>query len=339
MSQATSNLRHKCQRSSTPSRSNPQQSIDELNPEVEALITGFYQDHDDAQERDSTSDDDSNETEDNDTEDDERASVGNRREALREDERSENTVRHKQQPRINTFNGFKDAAHELLLLKALDVVRPFGVQHGQTGAAWLRVVRYLKDHDNKERDEGRPTVFDGVNPRVCQARWKNLSREYAEHEADMKAATGVNPQITDRLKHIQPVYEFEQACKQTADDNKDIWQCKKARTESNRVAGEFLLERSRTGPAHVPSDSPQLTQGFLSGTESESSVSIVSNYSPRTPGMRKRAMSTMLTGQIQEASDFLKSQVEYQKKQLDLILEDREERKEEREERKKMEEE
>jgi len=155
----------------------------------------------------------------------------------------------------------------------------------------------------------------------------------------MRAATGVNPQITNWLKHIQPVYEFEQACRKIADDNKDKQQCKKAWTESNQVAGEFLLKRSRAGTLHVASDSPQLTQGFLSGTEFESCVSIVSNYSPRTPGMRKRTMSTMLTGQLQEASDFLKSQVEYQKKQLDLILEDWEERKEEREERKKMEEE
>ncbi|KAI9233369.1 MAG: hypothetical protein BYD32DRAFT_426191 [Podila humilis] len=140
-------------------------------------------------------------------------------------------------------------------------------------------------------------------------------------------------------KTYHPVYEFEQACKRTSDDNKDKRQRKKARTDNNRVAGEILLERSRAGASQVASESPQLSQGFQSGTESESSVSIVSNYTPRTPGMRKKAMSTMLTGQLQEASDFLKSQVEYQKRQLDLILEDREERKEEREERKRMEEE
>ncbi|KAF8945819.1 hypothetical protein BGZ47_001896 [Haplosporangium gracile] len=82
-------------------------------------------------------------------------------------------------------------------LKTLDAVRPFGIQHGQTGAAWSRAVQYLKDHDDKERAKGRSAVFDDVNPRVCHARWKNLSREYAEHEAAMLRATRVNPQITD----------------------------------------------------------------------------------------------------------------------------------------------
>ncbi|KAG0007038.1 hypothetical protein BGZ81_005184, partial [Podila clonocystis] len=128
-----------------------------------------------------------------------------------------------------------------------------------------------------------------------------------------------------------------------SEENKDKWQRKKARTESNRVDGEQLLERSRTGlhqrpqssigstPVSVEStpssteaalDSPHLSQGFFSGTESESAVS---TYTPRTPAMRKRAMATMLTGQMQDAVSFLKTQME-------MVAEDREERRKIKEE-------
>ncbi|KAK3843746.1 MAG: hypothetical protein J3R72DRAFT_439841 [Linnemannia gamsii] len=229
---------------------------------------------------------DSNDDNDNDgTEDD----VGNRREIAGEG-MSDETIHTTTQPRATTFSDFKDPAHELLLLKALDKVRPFGVQHGQTRASWWRVFRYLRDHDDKERAEDRPTVFDDVNPRVCQTKWKNLSSEYTVHETAMLRATGVKPEITDRLKYIQPVYEFEQACRRTGRDNRDKRQRKKARTESSRVRGFLLLGGLEQvlfvrGAPHLP----QPIQGFLSGTESETGVSVVSNRTPRIPGMRKRA--------------------------------------------------
>jgi hypothetical protein len=293
----------------------------------------------DADERDSGCSDDNDDNDDDGTEDEEEVGddVGNRRETAGEGTCDE-TVHRSSQPRATIFTGFKDPAHELLLLKALDTVRPFGVQHGQTGTAWSRVVQYLRDHDDKEQAEGRPRVFDDVNPRVCQARWKNLSSEYAAHETAMLRATGVNPEITDRLKYIQPVYEFEQACRKTTDDNKDKRHRKKARTESNRVEGLLLLERSRTGPVRVAPDLPQPIQGFMSGTESESGVSVVSNRTPRTPGMKKRTMATMLTGQFQEASTILMTQAENQRRQLDMMVEDREERRKLEEERRKVDE-
>ncbi|KAG0069156.1 hypothetical protein BGZ93_002909 [Podila epicladia] len=341
---------HKRQRSPTPSGSTRRQpDIDELTPDVADLIANSYFDYDDADGRDSYSNGlNANETNDNET-DDENTGESDGDSAENVEELDVGTIQRTRQPRANAFNGFKDPAHEIVLLKALDVVRPFGAQHGQTATAWLRVVRYLKDHDDKERAAGRPTVFNDVNPRVCQARWKTLSREYADFEDDMVIASGVNPHITDRLKHIQPVYEFEKSCKKASNENKDKRQRKKARTESNRVDGEHLLERSRTGlrqrppgsigliPGSIEStpssteaqDSPHLSQGFFSGTESESAVS---TYTPRTPAMRKRAMATMLTGQMQDAVSFLKTQME-------MVAEDREERRKDDEKRKKIKEE
>lgn len=62
----------------------------------------------------------------------------------------------------------------------------------------------------------------------------------------MVIASGVNPQITDCLKHIQPVYKFKKACKKSSNENNDKQKCKKAQTESNSVEGEHLLERSQT---------------------------------------------------------------------------------------------
>ncbi|KAK3811562.1 MAG: hypothetical protein J3R72DRAFT_480791 [Linnemannia gamsii] len=167
MSQATSDLHRKRQRSSTPSRSNRAHDIDQLQPDVEELIVHAYNNSNDIDERDSDSNDDN----DDETEDEEEAegNVGNRREPVGE-ETGDEMVRHTPQLRATTFNGFKDPAHELLLLKALDTVRPFGIQHGKTGAAWSRVVQYLRDYDDKERADGRPTVFDDVNPRVSSVR-------------------------------------------------------------------------------------------------------------------------------------------------------------------------
>jgi hypothetical protein len=88
MSQSTSNLHHKHQHSSTSPRSNPQQHIDQLNPGVEEYIASFYQDQDDADERDSGSDDDNS----NETEDDKRDNDGDRRDTLGEKERNDNTI-------------------------------------------------------------------------------------------------------------------------------------------------------------------------------------------------------------------------------------------------------
>ncbi|KAG0011053.1 hypothetical protein BGZ82_003179, partial [Podila clonocystis] len=234
---------YKRRQSPTPSGSTRRQpDIDELMPDVAELIVNSYFDQDDANGRDSYSNGlNANETNDNET--------GYENTGESDGDSAENigeldvgAIQCTRQPCANAFNGFKDPAHEIVLLKALDVVRPFGAQHGQTASAWLRVVWYLKDHDDKERAAGRPTMFNDVNSRVCQARWKTLSHEYSDFEDDMVIASGVNPQITDHLKHIQPVYKFEKSCKKASDENKDKRQCKKAQTESNRVDGEHLLE-------------------------------------------------------------------------------------------------
>ncbi|KAG9065259.1 hypothetical protein KI688_002582 [Linnemannia hyalina] len=124
MSQASSDLHRKRQRSPTPSRSNHARDIDQLHPAVEELIAQADTNNEDTDERDSDSNND-DQTKDEEVEDD----VGNRRETAREGT-SDGTVRRTPQPRATTFNGFKDPAHEFLLLKALDAVRPFGIQHG-----------------------------------------------------------------------------------------------------------------------------------------------------------------------------------------------------------------
>ncbi|KAG0273514.1 hypothetical protein BGZ95_010678 [Linnemannia exigua] len=274
-------------------------------------------DGDDTDERES----DSNYSNDDEIADDEEAGddVDNRRKTTGE-RTSDGVVHRTQQP----FNGFEDPAHERLLLKALHAVKPFGIRHGEADAAWSGVVQYPRNHDDKERAKGCSTVFDNVNSRVCQARWKDLSIEYAVHEAAMLRANGVSILMTDRLKYIQPVYEFEQACRKTADDIKRHY--KKARTESKQVKVPRLLKRSRSGLVQGAPDPPQPTQGFLSGTESDSDVSVVSTRTPRILRKRKRTTATMLAGRAQEMNGLLMTRAENELGHLDMMVNVREER-------------
>lgn len=246
------------------------------------------------------------------------------------------------------FNGFKDPKLELILLHALDAVRPFGAQHGRKLDAWKSVVQNLKDHDAIEQDAGRLAVFSLVNARVCQAKWNTLSDEYAEHLREMRRTTGANPTLTKRLQLMGAIYEHELSCKEDSARKKQKRSHDNTRKESNRVNGLALMERSRSGPARGPPSMPHSTtvqlddmlnpagpsspagltrssSGFLSGTESDSNVSVLSSSSvrtPRTPGLRKRAMAEFANESIKTATDAIARQAEYQQKHMELLIQE-----------------
>ncbi|KAF8948064.1 hypothetical protein BGZ47_006609 [Haplosporangium gracile] len=250
------------------------------------------------------------------------------------------------------FVGFKDPKLELVLLHALDAVRPFGAQHGRKLDAWKSVVQNLKDHDAIEQEAGRPAVFSLVNTRVCQAKWNTLSDEYAEHLREMRRTTGANPTLTKRLQLMGAIYDYELSCKEDSTRKKQKRSHDNARKESNRVNGLALLERSRLGPSRglpsLPQSSTAQASDMLnsadpsspaslarsssevfSGTESDSSISMISSSSvrtPRTPGLRKRAMAEFANETIKTAADAIARQAEYQQKQMELLIQDQAER-------------
>ncbi|KAF9536398.1 hypothetical protein EC957_011099 [Mortierella hygrophila] len=250
------------------------------------------------------------------------------------------------------FTGFKDLKLELILLQALDAVRPFGAQHGRKLDAWRSIVQHLKDHDVIEQEAGRPAVFGLVNARVCQAKWNTLSDEYAEHLREMRRTTGANPTLTKRLQLMGAIYDYELSCKEESARKKQKRSHDNARKESNRVNGLALMERSRSGPSRRSPSMPRTTtvqsddilnpesmsspagltrssSGCFSGTESDSSISIISSSSvrnPRTPGLRKRAMAEFANETIKTAADAIARQTEYQQKQMELLIQDQAER-------------
>ncbi|KAF9147370.1 hypothetical protein BG015_011016 [Linnemannia schmuckeri] len=241
------------------------------------------------------------------------------------------------------FPGFNKAM-ELVLLKGLNAVKPFGAQYGETADAWARVVRYLKEDDDKERARGKEARFDLVNARNCKEKWLALSAEYAAMAAKSLRDSGTNPTIDARYTELQEAYLYEQTCLNTKKEKKSRRHHAQAQATLNKTNGEHLMVASRTGPvrgrtvegqqtalAHSScEDLPlQLSAGFLSGTESDASQSTSTSSQhkpPRTPGMKKRAMGVMVTNQLTLAAEAMKDQREHNNQHLAFLREDREER-------------
>ncbi|KAK3830062.1 MAG: hypothetical protein JOS17DRAFT_830500 [Linnemannia elongata] len=186
--------------------------------------------------------------------------------------------------RVRTaFTGFKDPKLELILLQALNAVRPFGAQYRRKLDAWRSIVQHPKDHDPIEQEAGRPAVFSLVNAREYHAKWNTLSDEYAEQLHEMRRTTGANPTLTKRLKLMGAIYDYEQSCKEES-----------ARKKQKR--------------SH-----------YNARTESDSSISVTSSSSvstPRTPGLRKRTIADFANETIKTAAGAIARQTEYQQKQI-----------------------
>ncbi|KAF9916015.1 hypothetical protein FBU30_001579 [Linnemannia zychae] len=143
-------------------RSNTTADLDELNPGVQDMLNAPLGEEDEFGNGNQES---GEETEDEDRE------VYTQDIASGEEDRGgsdRDAVGRKQ-----NFRKFSLPSHEIILLEALDAVRPFGAQHGQTQAAWLRVVH---------------------------------------HEAKMKRVTGAQLEVSKRLELMQMIYEYEQEC-------------------------------------------------------------------------------------------------------------------------------
>ncbi|KAK3805231.1 MAG: hypothetical protein J3R72DRAFT_499875 [Linnemannia gamsii] len=180
------------------------------------------------------------------------------------------------------FPGFNKAM-ELVLLKGLNAVKPFGAQHGTTVEAWARVVQYLKDDDDKERAKGKENRFSLVNVRNCKERWVALSAEYAAIAAKSLRDSGTNSTIDARYTELQDAYLYEQSCLDAKKARKSNRHHTQAQAVLNRTNGDRLMVASRTGPVQrrtiegqgtaldqpMDEDPPlQFNAGFLSGTES-----------------------------------------------------------------------
>ncbi|KAF8938102.1 hypothetical protein BGZ47_008732 [Haplosporangium gracile] len=241
------------------------------------------------------------------------------------------------------FPGFNKAM-ELVLLKGLDAIKPFNAQYGETAEAWARVVRYLKDDDDKERARGKEARFELVNARNCKERWAALSMEYAAIAAKNLRDSGTNPTIDARYIELQEPYIYEQSCLDGKKAKKSRKHHAQAQAVLNKTNEDCLLAASRTGPVQgrtveeqetaldqaTDEDPPlQFSAGFLSGPESDTSQSTNTNsqHRPsRTPGKKKRALAVMVTDQLTLAAEIMRDQLEHNNQHLALLREERKER-------------
>ncbi|KAF9570526.1 hypothetical protein BGW38_008737, partial [Lunasporangiospora selenospora] len=184
--------------------------------------------------------------------------------------------------------------------------RPFGAKYGQSKAAWERVIDYLNEYDKEQfRKLGASAVFEGVTVRLCQAKWDTLSREYKQYETRLDRASGVAPEVNERLILIQAIYDYEQACTKALQEVKRNKEQDKQRAQGDREAGRALLDASMTGPTRERAEN-----------EAETSESL-------SPAKRKRAFVAELNRQYADTVEHAKRQLTLQEKQIELLEEER----------------
>ncbi|KAF9368389.1 hypothetical protein CPB97_004672 [Podila verticillata] len=217
------------------------------------------------------------------------------------------------------YLGFKrDLKLLIILLQALDVVKPFSTGYGKTKQAWEGVIAFLHQHDEGLVAAGGKPVFEGVTVHCCQDNWDDLVSEFKQYQAKLDTGTGINPKVTELIKHTQPVYLYAQSIKEKSASRADKQKAVQERVEANKKKSQDLLASSQRGPrwahddndqqvvdlSHVhlldatlqdqdmmpphsnqqdmtpPNATGQPSAGILSGAESESGASSVTSVMP-----------------------------------------------------------
>ncbi|KAG0248769.1 hypothetical protein BGZ95_007862, partial [Linnemannia exigua] len=187
------------------------------------------------------------------------------------------------------FDFRKESIHELILLRALALHRPFVAPHGSGMDAWNKLVDYLHETDRTER----PTspFFTNVKIRSCKLAWDRLFNEQKAYEASLLTATGIAPQETERRRLMKELNAIKTAGAEAVAD---------ARQERNRQH-EVQAEERRLGQLLLDSaESLSVRTRNGGGSDSESSSTSVSTSTKY--GKRRLTLQT-ITKHQQDAVD------------------------------------
>ncbi|KFH68874.1 hypothetical protein MVEG_05678 [Podila verticillata NRRL 6337] len=187
---------------------------------------------------------------------------------------------------------------ELILLRALNDVRPFSNKRGAATKLWEQVELYLHKHDaaRKRRNNAEPHFTD-VTVRACKSKWNVI--------------------ISERNTLIQEIFEYEKSIERELESKRKEQERQRKRKADDREDGRLLLEQSRAGPRRrinvsasesdqdtgVSQHEPQQQEGGTATEyESDTSTASATRANP-TPTRRRRVFVSALDSQFETASN------------------------------------
>ncbi|KAF9280456.1 hypothetical protein BGZ74_002594, partial [Mortierella antarctica] len=112
--------------------------------------------------------------------------------------------------RKTQFRKFLLPECELILLRALDDVKPFSAKRGQGAKLWDNVELFLHQYDTAQRrDKGAEPMFTDVSVRACKNKWSAISKEHKVEEGILKTKSGITLPVTERNTLIKAIYAYE----------------------------------------------------------------------------------------------------------------------------------
>ncbi|KAG0016504.1 hypothetical protein BGZ82_001035, partial [Podila clonocystis] len=236
--------------------------------------------------------------------------------------------------RKTQFRKFLLPECELILLRALNDVRPFSNKRGAATKLWEQVELYLHKHDaaQKRRNNAEPHFTD-VTVRACKSKWSVISKAHAIEDGVLKNATGITLPVSERTTLIQEIFEYEKSIERELESKRKEQERQKKRKADDREDGRLLLEQSRAGPrrridvsaSESDQDTGVLQQelqqqegGTTTEYESDTSTASAAIRANPTPARRRRVFVSALDSQFETASKYASEQAAATKKQVEI---------------------
>ncbi|KAF9367464.1 hypothetical protein CPB97_005725, partial [Podila verticillata] len=167
--------------------------------------------------------------------------------------------------RKTQFHKFLLPKCELILLQALNDVRPFSNKWGEATKLWDQVEHYLHKYDAAQRmKNSMEPLFTDVTVHACKSKWVAIHKAHAVEDGVLKNKTGITLPVTRRNTLIQDIYEYEIAIKREQENKKKEQERKTKWKADDRKDGKLLLEQSRAGPrCRINTPEPEDDQGTV----------------------------------------------------------------------------
>ncbi|KAF9271931.1 hypothetical protein BGZ74_005548, partial [Mortierella antarctica] len=164
--------------------------------------------------------------------------------------------------RKTQFRKFLLPECELILLKALNDVRPFSNKRGVATKLWEQVELYLHKHDTAQRRKNNAEPnFTDVTVRACKSKWSAISKAHAVEDGVLKNATGITLPVSERNTLILEIFEYEKSIERELESKRKEQERQKKRKVDDREDGRLLLEQSRAGPRRrIEASAPESDQ-------------------------------------------------------------------------------
>lgn len=101
---------------------------------------------------------------------------------------------------------------KLVLLRALNDVRPFSNKCGAATKLWEQVELYLHKHNTaKKRRNNVEPHFTDITVCACKSKWSTISKAHAIEDGVLKNVTGITLPVSECNTLIQEIFEYEKS--------------------------------------------------------------------------------------------------------------------------------